>query len=335
MNNTIFDDVEVVEETTPTPMNNTQSKPNSKLEINFDIASLIGDKLTEFIQSEVHGQGATKIQQAVKEVAQGLKPTVIKIGAAKPVTVTGKLHEKHVFGLKILNATNLLWLVGPTGSGKTHLAEQLAQAFNLTFAYMSCTEGMHESHLNGKMTVTGEFLTTEFIKCYEEGGLYLLDEVDAADPNVLLVLNSAIANGKLAIPNRVTKPVAVRHPDFKLIVSSNTWGTGSVNYSGRNNLDQSFIDRFNLCKLEIDYDEALETELAKEVNPDIAAKFQLIRSNMRKSGADASRIPTTRNIITALKMFSSGISMKAIFDDQYFTPQWTAEEKRKALHMPK
>lgn len=59
---------------------------------------------------------------------------------------------------------------------------------------------------------------------YEEGGVFLLDEVDAADANVLLVINQALANGHLPVPNRTdTRGVLVMRnmptPDQTELVS--------------------------------------------------------------------------------------------------------------------
>jgi len=41
------------------------------------------------------------------------------------------------------------------------------------------------------------------------------------------VLNSALANGKMAVPNRPEKPFATKHPDFVCIAAVNTLGTGA------------------------------------------------------------------------------------------------------------
>src|SRR5262249_48729165 len=117
-----------------------------------------------------------------------------------------------------------------------------------------------------------EYVRSELGKGYEEGGVCLCDEVDAADSNTLLVLNSALANDKMAVPNRPDKPIAVKHPDFVCIAAANTFGTGADRqYVGRNQLDESTIDRFRIGQIELDYDFDIEEALC----PDEALRTRL------------------------------------------------------------
>ena len=123
-------------------------------------------------------------------------------------------------------------MVGPAGCGKSHLAEQIAKALGLRFGSISCSAGMSEGQITGRLIPTGdggrfEYQRSQFVEFYEEGGVFLLDEIDAADANVLLVINQALANGHLPVPNRTTNPQAKRHPDFVLIAAANTFGNGA------------------------------------------------------------------------------------------------------------
>ena len=103
---------------------------------------------------------------------------------------------------------------------------------------------------------------SQFVEFYEEGGLFLLDEIDAADANVLLVINQALANGHLPLPNRITNPQAKRHSDFVLIAAANTFGNDANRmYVGRNQLDESTLDRFRIGQVVMDYDRELEKSI--------------------------------------------------------------------------
>lgn len=255
-----------------------------------------------------------------EEIAASMAPTVIKIGNAKEVTIEGKKHNKFEQSLKLLSVMKTLFIAGPTGSGKTYLGGQLAKALDLNFGFISCTVGMSEAHLTGRMTATGDFVSTEFLKAYEEGGVFLFDEVDAADPNVLLVINSALANGKLSVPNRKGNTIAKRHKDFHCIVAANTWGTGSFEYSGREQLDKAFLDRFNLVKVFVDYDKDLELQLTQ--NSEMTKKLQ----NIRK--AKIERAISTRLIITAHKLQNVYKSDKEVFEA--LTIDWTIQERKEA-----
>jgi MoxR-like ATPase len=182
------------------------------------------------------------------------------------------------------------------------------------FGFISCTEGMSEAQLTGRFVpaavnsaktkarfeqltksdgmsdsaaaailiaesnATFEFMTTLFIECFEKGGLFLLDEFDSVDPNVALIINSAISNGELALPNRMDKPIAKKHADFILIVAGNTDGTGGDRqYTGRNTLDASTLRRFRWGMVKFEYDEKLERKLCPETE-----LFELL-TGLRKS----------------------------------------------------
>lgn len=154
-------------------------------------------------------------------------------------------------------------LVGPAGSGKTTLAKNLASDLGLPFDLMSITAGVTESHLLGRILPPKyELVPSPFVRIYSEGGVFLLDEVDAADPNVLLTVNSALANGMLVTPDGKTWK---RHPDTYILAAANTWGKGAERgYSGRNQLDRSTRDRFTLKSFEMDYCSTMEAGIARK-----------------------------------------------------------------------
>ena len=180
------------------------------------------------------------------------KPTVIEVRQANgtAVQITGAVHEAFEEVLQLAAARKHIFLPGPAGCGKSHMAKQVADALGLPFGFISCSAGMSESQLLGRRVPNGDhgqfvYEATDFVRCYENGGVFLFDELDAADSNVLLVVNSALANGHMALPNRTENPVAKRHPDFVCIAAANTFGRGADRqYVGRNELDESTLDRF-------------------------------------------------------------------------------------------
>lgn len=264
------------------------------------------------------------VNKRIEEAAKELMPNIITIGEAKKVEIKGTLHKVFKPALTKLAVNKLLMIAGPTGSGKTYLSEQLAEALNLDFAHLSCTAGMSEAHITGRMTADGTYVSTEFVNAYENGGVFLFDEVDAADPNVLLIINSAIANGRMSVPNRKEKPFAEKHNNFYLVVAANTWGHGSFEYSGREVLDKAFLDRFNLSKVSVDYDRDLELKLTKDSK--VTKALQAMRS------AEIERSISTRTIITAYRM-SEIITPEEVFDE--LTIDWTEEEVKKTADLYK
>jgi cobaltochelatase CobS len=238
---------------------------------------------------------------------------------------------------ELVSAGENVMLVGPAGTGKSHLAEQVARALGRNFGSISCSAGMSESHLVGRMVPYGEagqfqFLGTEFLDCFENGGVFLLDEMDSADPNVLLVINSALANGRISIPARHNAPTAKRHRDFALIAACNTFGRGADRqYVGRSQLDESTLDRFRIGTIEVDYNEALERSLFVGIAGDTSAALAVLESVWRyRAGVVAARLErcvSTRFLISAARAFARGRSISYI-ESKLFNG-WRADEVKK------
>jgi hypothetical protein len=77
------------------------------------------------------------------------------------------------------------------------------------------------------------------------------------------VLNAAFdRTGQVSVPNRMENPIAKKHKDFYCILAGNTWGSGSVEYQGREMQDMAFLDRFKLCRIFINYDKNIEQSIS-------------------------------------------------------------------------
>lgn len=305
------------EETTPQRQTSQTEEPMQK-QTPAPSSNPLQDAFTAMMQQasqDVIPQVTKDLDKKIADAVADLKPTIVKIGQAKEVQINGTQHKMFKRCMMKLSINKVLMIQGPTGSGKTHLADQLAKGLDLDFGHLSCTAGMSEAHITGRMTADGSYVGTEFVNAYENGGVFLFDEVDAADPNVLLLINSAIANGRLSLPNRKDKPFATKHEDFYLVVAANTWGHGSFEYSGREVLDKAFLDRFNLSKVEVGYDEELELKITK--NHVVTKALQALRR------VEMERSISTRTILVAYRM-SDVMTPSEIYED--LTIDWTDEE---------
>ena len=188
---------------------------------------------------------------------------------------------------------------------------------------------MSEGQLLGRLLPVGdggqfEYVRSEFVRCYEEGGVFLFDEIDAADSNTLLVLNAALANGRMALSNRPENPVANKHPDFVCIAAANTFGTGADRqYVGRSHLDESTLDRFRIGQIEMDYDAEVEATLC----PDDALRTRLQGYRQAVQRNRMRRVVSSRFLRDAYVMKQAGDTDAEI--DAALFAGWSADEVRK------
>lgn len=172
--------------------------------------------------------------------------------------------------LTTVNANIPTALIGPAGSGKSTVVEQIAEALELKYYLQNAVTGVHE--LAGYLDAHGKYNTTTFREAFSKGGVFFIDEVDTSDPGALKWLNSALANGHAMFPD-LPDPVN-RHPKFRAVMAANTFGTGADRmYVGANQLDASTLDRFVF--FDFGYDEKLETALSGNI--DWATRVQELR----------------------------------------------------------
>lgn len=168
------------------------------------------------------------------------------------------VHSAFADLLLLLDAGLPVWLQGPPGTGKSTMAEQAARALSTTFHPLSCHEMMTRTDLFGYRDAAGNDHRTPLWDAYENGGVFLLDEVDNGNPNLLAALNSAMSNGHCVFGSGTVVP---RHPDFRVIATANTAGLGpEAGYIGRNGVDLATRDRFVTVLVPID--PVLEAALA-------------------------------------------------------------------------
>jgi energy-coupling factor transporter ATP-binding protein EcfA2 len=242
-------------------------------------AMVDGKTLRETIE-EIAGEAAPKLPDIPKE-AQVIKVKVAEDGTGTEVAapdesdtfnIGRRVHEKAQEVVDVLMSGENVLLIGPTGCGKTVLARDVADILQTRFGSISVTAGVSEGAIIGRWVPKGGsgewgYVGTQFVDFYENGGLWLWDEMDAADPNALLIANQALSNGHLPLPSRMDNPVAQRSQGtaFYSIGAANTYGTGANRiYVGRNQQDDAALDRVRIGQIEMDYDRGLEATLVPD-----------------------------------------------------------------------
>ena len=287
----------------------TKSPPASsnKVGVEGSIAQLV-DSVLDTRLADVEA----KIDEAVANSSGGASSTFV-FPDREPVVLDKLTHEVLPDLVDCCNdGFNNLLLVGPAGTGKTTLAEDLAKALDLPFGSVSCTAGLSESVFTGRIlpTASGEwtYRSTEFVKLFTEGGVFLADEWDAADPNLLTLVNSALANGRMS--NAVSGETMIRHKDFIFVAAGNTWGYGADRtYVGRNPIDGATMDRTVGAKFHVDYSVVIEDSIFKACKSDKVTGDelkQMIHSLRRWIKTEqASYIVGTRAVVAAVRLANS------------------------------
>jgi len=175
-------------------------------------------------------------------------------------------HHKFEEVVELVKNNMPVLLIGEKGSGKTTLAMQVAESMGLKYYTLAMTRQTTLSYLLGYMNVNGEYIPSQLRHAFTEGGLFLLDEMDGGDANVLLSLNN-IENGYIGFPDGVQKA----HPDFRLMATANPQNEHH-NYTGRSKLDAATLDRFD--QVPCPRDDTLEASL---VSQDVFEDISLVR----------------------------------------------------------
>ena len=194
-------------------------------------------------------------------------------------------------------------IVGPAGSGKSTLALQCAKIIGKDFYCANSVAGKHE--LLGFRNAQGEPVHTDFYKAFKFGGLFLLDEMDNCNPQALVALNSAIANGFCEFAGEIV----YAHKDFQIMGGANTFGRGAdKRYVGRNKLDGSTLDRY--VTFVMDYDE--EAEIAWAGNEEWTKYVQRVRAAVYAEEID--HLVSPRASIDGAKMLAVGMERSIVED---------------------
>ena len=201
------------------------------------ITTLIDSNMKEI---DVEGTIRAEVAKVVSDIPTKKIELIDAKGISKKVDLAHKQLETLLKACT-MGHNRPIMLTGEAGSFKTHSAEVVADLLDLDFYSMSVGEQSTKSDILGFIDANGNYRTTSFRKAFQEGGLYLLDEVDAGNPNVLLSINTAISNGFVDFPDAQVKV----HKDFRLIATANTFGNGAnAQYVGRNKLDLATANRF-------------------------------------------------------------------------------------------
>lgn len=220
----------------------------------------------------VHDKELARLGDAV----ENFRPRIIQVWHdAKLVKQVdpGSVHPQFDELLKWLGLGENVYLwSGMPGTGKSHAARQAARVLGLDFGYISLQPTTPESRLLGYMDATGNYRGTSFRRLYQNGGVFLIDELDNASDSMLTALNGALANDLCSFPDGEVP----RHEEFLVVSTGNTEARGGkLGFSGRRAQDVAAMDRYVYIPWPLDT--ILERTIALSINPSAHAWIDTVQ----------------------------------------------------------
>lgn len=272
----------------------------SGVKVLFNLSTM--EIVNQVVLYETKGIKRTTTYAGSKKVKE-IKPLEKKVVNVENKNNTEVKHEKYDQIKTCLECNIPIYLAGPAGSGKNFTVEQIAKELGWNFYFSNSVQ--QEYKLTGFIDAGGKFHDTEFYKaCTDENDcIFFLDEMDASIPEVLVLLNAAIANGYFEFP---CGKIDIDKVHF--VAAGNTVGSGADElYSGRMVLDQATLDRFAI--IEFDYSENIEMSISNN-NKELVDFIHNLRVIANNNGIRATF--SYRCITMVTKLENAGMDLKTI-----------------------
>jgi hypothetical protein len=259
------------------------------------------EEKTSVEMEEVYTYVRNKSEELKAIILANVKTETVYVTPNVPagVKIEGMQHMqfKELLEMTVaLRPENLYpWITGGAGGGKTHSAKQVAEALNVKFRSLSVCAQTTAAAIYGYQNAAGTYISTTFRDCYENGGLFCLDEIDNGNANVLAALNSALSNGHASFPDGQVE----MNKDFYLIATANTTGNGATKkFVGRNPIDGATKDRFQY--IHWSYDPNIELNVMAKGNKEIYSRIKALRDTAEHKGLECIISPRATAGVNAL-----------------------------------
>lgn len=304
----------VAHKTAGTPIAPTASAPAVKVsapKVQGNLDTAVADLVTAVLSQATVGTDPAELDALRNEIASLRKlvetntPTQFVVNAVPTVALQGVQHTEFRKVLTMVAQGDNVYLAGPAGSGKSTIPEQIAEVLGLRFAAQSCGQTDAKFDYVGYRDGNGVLHSTLFRDMWENGGLFLLDEMDNASPDLLVTLNQALANGQMAFPDGMIR----KHPKFVCMGAGNTFGNGATaQFVGRSPQDGAFLNRFT--KWVVNVDERIEDAMLGSIQMDSAVLAnwkQIVRTARANAERHGLRVMVTpRDAMRGAKLLATG-----------------------------
>ena len=226
-------------------------------------------------------------------------------------------------------------IIGPKGTGKTSPVREYAIQKSRELESINFSLRTRESHLVGtKNLVDGNIGFDEgiLVKSMKEGNILYLDEINAAEADVLLRLDEALDD---------RRQIILKESDGRVIKAKDSWFViatiNPLTHVGTKELPPQLLSRFPV-RIRLDYPpEDIEYQIIKKhvKNPNESEVLQGIKlaNTLRQASAveELYYSPSIRETIAFAKLLESGVSAKesakTVFGNVY--SQWGNVEFQK------
>jgi nitric oxide reductase NorQ protein len=241
------------------------------------------------------------------------------------IHIIDKAFEKGLFVL----------IIGPKGTGKTSLVREYATQKSKELESVNFSLRTRESHLVGtKNLVDGNTGFDEgiLIKSMKEGNILYLDEINAAEADVLLRLDEALDD---------RRQIVLKESDGRIIKAKDSWFViatiNPLTHVGTKELPPQLLSRFPV-RIRLDYPpEDVEYQIIKKHVKNPAESDVLLGIKLANTLRQASAVeelyysPSIRETIAFAKLLEGGVSAKQaariVFGNVY--TQWGNVEFQK------
>jgi len=219
------------------------------------------------------------------------------------------LNKAYETGLFVL-------IIGPKGTGKTSLVRDFAKNKNVNLESINFSLRTRESHLIGTKTLTDGTVGFDegiLVKSMRKGDMLYLDEINAAEADVLLRLDEALDDRRQIGLKESTGEVIKAKENWFVIATINP-----LTHSGTKELPPQILSRFPV-RIRLEYPpEDIELEIIKkyvsgEHESEIIQAIKL--ANTLRQAAAVEELfysPSLRETIAFGKLLDKGMSSKEV-----------------------